>query len=353
MKLYATIILAVWAQVNTSKTQQTEYLELMQRGRAEYRDGHYSASQQLFIDALSKVQESDDRERAATLADLGDVYASQEEWTKAERAYSECLSIYKRLSDNGGTALMLHNVGMLDSLQGHDEVAQRLLQEALKLIKSIPEADPAFMAQVLNGIGIIHYRLGNNGKAEKFFEQVMQITSAPGVRFDSARTLNNLGDVYLAQRKLKKAEDTFKRVLEMKEAEVGQSHPDLVLTLTALGVLYSETKRYTAAEEQYRRALAILEPHASDFEPAIARLLHSLSITYARAGRKSESNMALAEAAAIARKNLHKGEMASIVEDYSVVLKSQGKTSEAEELRVQAKRARSAAGLVIPARSFS
>jgi hypothetical protein len=45
--------------------------------------------------------------------------------------------------------------------------------------------------------------------------------------------------------------------------------------------------------------------------------------------------------------------MASIVEDYSVVLKSQGKTSEAEELRVQAKRARSAAGLVIPARSFS
>jgi hypothetical protein len=41
--------------------------------------------------------------------------------------------------------------------------------------------------------------------------------------------------------------------------------------------------------------------------------------------------------------------MAGILEDYSASLNDQGKRKEAEELRVEAKRARVAAGLVVTA----
>jgi hypothetical protein len=71
-----------------------------------------------------------------------------------------------------------------------------------------------------------------------------------------------------------------------------------------------------------------------------------------KAGRKTESVAALAQAAEIARANLDKEPvMAKIVEDYSAMLRKQGKTKEAEELRLQAKRARIATDLVIRANS--
>jgi len=143
----------------------------------------------------------------------------------------------------------------------------------------------------------------------------------------------------------------LKRALTYIESEVGLSHPDLTFTLSSLGTLYTSTGRYADAEEQYQRALTILESSPLDFETRIARLLHGLSATYAKAGRKPEAEAALARAATIARRNLKlHADMATIIEDYSSSLNHQGKFKEAEELRVEARRARVAAGLVTSAR---
>ncbi|MBI2150304.1 MAG: hypothetical protein HYU27_06830 [Acidobacteria bacterium] len=71
---------------------------------------------------------------------------------------------------------------------------------------------------------------------------------------------------------------------------------------------------------------------------------------YKKAGRKADADTALPEAAVIARlRVIQHPDMAIILEDYAVSLKSAGKAKEAEELRVEAKRARASAGLVIHA----
>jgi tetratricopeptide (TPR) repeat protein len=335
---YVAIVLALWTQTPT----------LLQEGRAEYLAGHFAAAEQLLVDALSQLSQNDNILRAKALGNLGDVYSEQEEYPKAESAYSKAFSLWKQLSEPGNAALMLHNLGMIYSIQERNDEALRLLNQAYQSVQSTSPPDPAITAQVLNGLGIFHYRRNNNAKAGQFFNQALEVVQTSGVQFNTAGILNNLGALYLRQHKFKQSEDFLNRALKIKEADKGTADPDLIPELNTLGAIYTATGRYLEAERQYERLLMILESRRADFAPAIARTLHSLSRTYSRLGRQLESDMALTEAATTARENLSKdSEMAQIVEDYSKLLKSHGKTEEAALLRAQVKRARAVADLVV------
>src|SRR5262249_4702503 len=186
MQLYAMIFFAALGQI-ISPPEPPEYSTLLQQARAQYRAGQFSAAEKLFNEALEQVGSDRGIRRAFTLASLGDVYASQEKRTQAERAYSESLSIYRRFADTRGITLRLHKLAILKSLEGSYDPALKLLSEALKTVKSLPQPDGTLMAQVLNGMGVIHYRKGDNGKAEALFKQTLEVSSAPGVRFDTGR----------------------------------------------------------------------------------------------------------------------------------------------------------------------
>jgi tetratricopeptide (TPR) repeat protein len=333
-----------------SMSENSDYLHLVQQGRAEYGSGHLAASERFFLAALDMLQATDQIQRAATLADLGDVYVSEDEVSKAEQAYSESLTIYKKLSDRSNTAILLRNLGATYSLEGRDDDALRILQEALKLTRTIPGPNAGLMAEVLNAFGITYYRQGKINKAEALFNQALQTISASGSTSDTTELLTNLGTVYIAKHKFQKAEEALKRALKFKEAEVGPVHPDLTFILVGLGVIYMDAGRYADAEDQYLRALKILEPGKPEFDTRIARILHIISQTYSKGGRKSEAEAALAQSAVIARRNLNQHpDMATIVEDYSTLLSNRGRTKEANELRVEARRARVTNGLVINA----
>src|SRR5205814_6541342 len=133
-------------------------------GRAEYVAGRFDSAEKLLLEALKLLPHNDEAARAKVFSDLGSTYSRLEQFSKAEKAYSDSLSISRRLGDRNNCALMLHNLGMLDSMQGHDDDALRLLKQAQELVKSNPAADNRVAAQLLNGIGIIYYRRKNNGK---------------------------------------------------------------------------------------------------------------------------------------------------------------------------------------------
>ena len=340
MALQAMILLVV--------SVQADYSTLHEQAVAEYRNGHFGESEGLLLRIIVGLDPADDTHRAATLAELGDAYASENDLPKAERAYADALTIYRRLSDIRNRVRMMRMIGSIYSVERRDDEASHILHDALKLAEGLN--DPLVSAEVLNNLGLVYYRQGNNGKAEKCLNQALKMTSKPGTAFDRSGLLNNLGAVYATTGKFDKAEKYFKESLQLGEKELGLSHPDLIVTLDGLGVLYTEMTRYRDAEDQYRRALKILDGRGSDFDVRTAQTLHMLSVTYQRAGRKGDAASTLAEAAAIARRNLDKTpDMVAIVEDYSAALKMQGKAAEAEELRAQAKRARTSAGLVINA----
>jgi tetratricopeptide (TPR) repeat protein len=266
------------------------------------------------------------------------------------------VAIYRRSQakfDSSGAALLLRNLGSVYSMQRRHDDAIPVLQEAMKLIKSKEGAvDVPLLADVVNILGIVHYRQNRIKKAEELFEQALDMVSALNIPFNRTHLLNNLGTVYHAKRDFKKAEGLYIEALQGIEDTMGSAHPDMIFTLCAMGVLYSDSKRYQEAEDMFRRALKLLEPRREEFGSRIARIYHALSSNYKRAGRTIEADAALAEAAVIARQGLSRHpDLVEIVEDYSATLKKQGRTKEAEELRVEARRARVKAGMVINALS--
>jgi tetratricopeptide (TPR) repeat protein len=347
LRMICSIMLCcVLSRVNAVASDLPAYVNLLKQARAEYFAGRFVTAENSLIAALRLLEPNERRERATALAELGDVYANEDELVKAERAYKESLAIYKELADRDQTSRLLQRLGGLYSLERRDDDALHTLRQALKLTKT----NPAGTVDVFNAIGVVYYRQGKTNKAAKFFRDAFQIVSASGLKLDSAGLLNNLGNVYQEKHQYAEAEDFLNRALRLIENEVGPSHPDLTFTLASLGILYTTTARYEEAENQYQRALRILEQDKSNLETRIARVLHGLSVTYAKAGRQSEADKTLAQAADIARRNLAgHADMADIVDQYSASLRNQGKSKEAEELRVEARRARMINGLVIAA----
>jgi tetratricopeptide (TPR) repeat protein len=349
--LFVAVVSLLQTGTNAIDREQSDYAKLMERGRAEYRDGQFAASEAAYLAALRTLDRTDGL-RALALRELGDVYVNRDELSKAERAYSESIKLYDRLSDTKSAALVLGNLGSLYSLQRRDDEALTVIERALKLAKANPSVNHDFLPHVLNSFAVVYLRQGNLSKAESYLNQALQTVSVSGASFPTPQILLNLGALNYEKRDFKKAEKFLKEALQTSEAEVGPDHPDLTFGLVSLAMVYTQLGNYSEAEKQYQRALQILEPHKSSFETRTARVLHSLSMTYKKEGRQAEAETALGQAATLARRHLaERADMAAILEDYSDTLKRQGKRKEAEEWRGEAKRARVAAGLVISAHS--
>jgi tetratricopeptide (TPR) repeat protein len=350
---YLLVSLAVLGQSDAREAQTGSFPPAMHQGRIEYDSGHFANAEKLFTEALVQLGDRDESKRAKILADLGSAYGKQEAFQKAEVAYSESLSISKRLGEKNVCALMLHNLGMLYSRQGRNDEAIQFLNKAQEYIQSNPDADPRITAEVLNGMGLVLYRRGDNGKAVTYLNRALKAVSSTGIEFDAAGIYNNLGATYVAKHNYSHAEETLKRALSMKEEKFGLSHPTLIPTLNLIGLVYAETRRFAEAEDQYNRSLKILGWQGSGLALKTAETLHGLSDAYRKANRKAESAATLEQAAQIAQTHLdEEPEMVVIAEEYSKVLKAQGKAKEAEELRAKAGRARTMASLVARANSL-
>src|SRR5262245_40262112 len=135
--LFVVVLSLFLAGTNAIAREQADYANLMQRGRAEYRDGHFAESEAAYVAALRTLDRTDEL-RALALREVGDVYVNRDELSKAERAYLDSIKLYDRLSDPKSAALVLGNLGSLYSLQGRDDEALKVLEHALKLAKTNP-----------------------------------------------------------------------------------------------------------------------------------------------------------------------------------------------------------------------
>src|SRR6266581_3292983 len=277
------------AQIDTARS--SGYSQLVERGRAEYGGAHLATAEHFLRAALDRLEAGDQIQRADTLADLGNVYLSEEEVSKAEHAFLESLAIYKQLADVNNTVMAMRNLGFSYSLEGRQDDALGILQESLRLTRTIPDINAALLAGVLNGLGMTYYRKGNIKRAEQLFQQALQKISASGSALEAPELLSNLGAVYVSAHKFQMAEDVLKIALTARERQVGPMHPDLTLTLVALAVLYNDMRRYAEAEDQCLRALQTLDGKP-EFDTRTARILLVLSVTYKKAGRKLDADVA-------------------------------------------------------------
>jgi len=114
-------------------------------------------------------------------------------------------------------------------------------------------------AQVLNDLGFLHHRQGQEVQAETSHQRALAIrehlfnSDGPAV----VQSLNNLAKVYRAQGRHEKATELFKRSLEITERHVSPTDPFLVTVLEPYAASLRASGKIKDAQALEERARAI------------------------------------------------------------------------------------------------
>jgi len=117
--------------------------------------------------------------------------------------------------------------------------------------------DSKWEATLLGNLGLIYLTRGDLDKAEQMFKKSLEIDEKLGLLEGMANQYGNLGVIYLRCGELDKAEEMYNKVLEIED-KLG--HWDRIGTVYGnLGVIYKRREDLDKAEQMYIKSLEIDE----------------------------------------------------------------------------------------------
>jgi CHAT domain-containing protein/Tfp pilus assembly protein PilF len=155
---------------------------------------------------------------------------------------------------------------------------------------------------------------------------------------DVATSLNALGAHYLLRGNPVRAELLLQRALAIREAAFGNNHPEVAQTLTHLASLYPPQGLFARAEPLFARALAIREAAFGQNHPLIAESLAHLARLHMDQGSPARAEPLFARALAIQEAALGKThpEVAQTLDDLGWAYALRGLYARAEPLIARA-----------------
>jgi serine/threonine-protein kinase len=161
-------------------------------------------------------------------------------------------------------------------------------------------------AKSLEGLGIVHYRLGDYDRAQEAFEEVLSIREAadPPEPRELASVLNNLGLLQNRTGQHEAAVDSFDRASELYIEVGGPENPDVARALNNKGLALYQLGRYEEAASSYEQALAIHEAAFGPNNMNVAGTLGNLAEAKRRMGRTEGVEEMLRRCLAIAEQVL-------------------------------------------------
>jgi tetratricopeptide (TPR) repeat protein len=160
----------------------------------------------------------------------------------------------------------------------------------------------------------------------------------PGNDEPLAEYLNKHGTAAYQAGDLDAAAASFEQALEMLEARLGETHPDVATALNNLALLHYTRGDFQAAEPVYRRALAIDEQALGPEHPGVATDLNNLALLYKKQGNLAAAEPLLKRALAIKEKNFGPGHPSLVtgLRNYASVLRALDRGEEAAKLEARA-----------------
>jgi tetratricopeptide (TPR) repeat protein len=232
------------------------------------------------------------------------------------------LEFYEELIEQTGpaaelrlaTAQAARRVGDIRQRLGEREPAEPAYRRALELLRRLAAEHPdrpdvrADLAVTLNHSGNLQRRSGALAEAYQTYRQardtfaaLVRESSEPAYRNGLAGSYNNLGVVGHNLGKWRKAEDAYRRALNLLRQLVdadprrpGYRH-DLASSYNNLGCLLHELNRHREAEMAYKAALVLWsgltqeQPAIVVYQQAEATCMHNLGRLRAASGKSQEA----------------------------------------------------------------
>lgn len=158
---------------------------------------------------------------------------------------------------------------------------------------------------------------------------------------DTARTLNDLGLLYLNWGKYQKAKPLLEDALKMRQIILGEEHPDVAQSFYNLASLCRMMGDYTNAEPLYHHALHIREATLEGDDPLIARSYYGLARLYLSLEKHDEAEKLCKKALDIQEKySENHPRTVSTLNVLAKIYQKQNKLDLAEEMNKRALRIR-------------
>ena len=287
--------------------------------------GQYTKAEEYFQKALVISKKNGDKQEASTYGNLGFVFQSVGQYTKAEEYHQKALVIQKVIGDKKGEASTYGNLGVVFQSVGQYAKAEEYLQKALVIMKEI--SDKQGEASAYENLGTVFFSVGQYIKAEEYLQNALEIRKEIVDKKGEASSYGNLGAVFQSVGQYTKAEEYFQKALVIRK-KIGDTQGE-ASDYGNLGKVFKSLGQYTKAEECLQKAVMIMKEIGDKEGEATA--YGNLGTVFLSVGQYKKAEEYLQKALVIKKEigDIH-GE-ASIYGNLGTVFKSVGQYIKAEE----------------------
>ena len=258
--------------LHNSGQKEKEGIILLKLANIYYQRSKYEEEKQFYEKALSIIQliiieTGNIRGAGICYGNLGTVFQSVGQYTKAEEYLWKALVIRKEIGDKQGEASDYGNLGTVFQSVGQYTKAEKYLQKALVIRKEI--GDKKGEASDYGNLGTVFQSVGQYTKAEEYLQKALVIRKEIGDKIGEASDYGNLGTLFQSVSQYTKAEEYLRKALAIRK-EIGDQKGE-ASDYGNLGTVFFSVGQYTKAEEYIQKALVIRkeigdkEGEASDY----------------------------------------------------------------------------------------
>lgn len=179
----------------------------------------------------------------------------------------EGLDLAERLGMAGQRAALLNNLGLALQDQGQVEEARTCFLRAAEVQRQLKESHA--LPQTLNNLAVLARKRGDFPEAARSYQESLDLSRANRDGFGEALALTNLGDLALSQQRFKEALEILDQADRRFEAAGNQA--ERAMGRINAGVVHQAEGRFPVAEGAYRSALALAHASEAVATEALAR----------------------------------------------------------------------------------
>src|SRR4051812_16709218 len=217
--------------------------------------GRYDEAADLFDSALALGPAGDPSQRASTLINRGQLHRDLGETERARERFSEAIGVARQAKDRDDEAIALNALGRLALEERQPGVAQKFLEEALRLR---PPGSRGW-AVTSTTLGVIYRQLGRPEGARHAYAEALPIFARLGDSREQAHCLRNLGWLEAITGHDAAALDYFDSALGLDRTLTDP--PELASTLAGKAWALRHRGDFEAARKLMEDALAEIERH--------------------------------------------------------------------------------------------
>jgi tetratricopeptide (TPR) repeat protein len=225
---------------------------------------------------IARLGSADDR--AELDNGIGLAQHSAGDYVAAERSFTRALEQRQASGDELVIANTQLNLGRSLRTRGQWDAARSELERALEGMSGVLGRAHPRLALVLDQLGLLESQVGDLELAERHFQSALALREAAlgPEHVDLAFSHNNLGRVQIQRGEYADGLRNFEAALAIWQRESGPEHADVARGHSNVGVALRKLGRYDEAREHYERAMAIYElalgPEHDDFAIALHNL---------------------------------------------------------------------------------